>query len=65
MNTLLYIKSFVITILYQGPILPPPDTDIDAAPIDDYLILGLIVGMLLIVVLFKSMRKTGISNKIS
>jgi len=60
MNTILNIKTFILTFIYQIPGVPGGggDTNIDAAsaPIDDYLILGLIAGVLMIVV-FAVMQK--------
>lgn len=64
MNTLLYIKNYIVAFLYQGPLLPAEDSDMDSVPIDDYLVVGLIAGILMIV-LFTYMQKTKVSNKIS
>lgn len=59
MYTILHIKTFIITFLYQLPGLPGggnPDVDATAAPIDNHLIIGLLIGVFFII-LFKFIKK--------
>lgn len=66
MNTLLSFKYMFLMMFYQTTPWEPPadgDTAIDA-PIDHYIIVGLIVGMLMII-MFMYLQKTKTSKNIS
>lgn len=57
--------NLLLFIVLQGP-LPPPgggDTQIDddpVMPIDDYLIFGLIIGLLIAVLVFKKIKQASV-----
>ena len=51
------MKLFLYSLFQDIPIIPGDgDTQVDAAPIDDYLIFGLVIGLIMAGVYFKKLK---------
>lgn len=56
---MIYVINFMFFLMFQSPPPPPDDPGIDEpAPIDDHLLIGLIVGLFIAFFYFRKMYQS-------